>query len=203
MKVGVLALQGAVREHTEALDALSAEVVAVKTPEHLEAVDALVMPGGESTTIGRLLGTAGLIDHLSRRIDDGLPVLGTCAGMILLARGVADGRPDQPVFGAIDIDVRRNGYGRQRESFERPLDVEGVGRGFPGVFIRAPTVERVGADVTVLAEVDGAPVMCRQGAVTVCAFHPELSGDLRIHAEFLNEAAASAAPASGRRRERP
>jgi 5'-phosphate synthase pdxT subunit len=189
-KVGVLALQGAFREHAEALEAVDAEPVLVRLPEHLDAVDALVLPGGESTTIGKLLDSSGLLEPLRSRLDDGLPVLGTCAGMILLATEVLDGRPDQPVLGAVDLSVRRNGYGRQRESFEATLSVGGIAGGFPGVFIRAPVVDRVGPRVEVLAEHDGRVVMAREGAVSVCAFHPELSGDLRIHQAFVREVSA-------------
>lgn len=191
MKVGVLALQGAFREHAEVLDALSVEVVRVKTPEHLGAVDALIIPGGESTTIGHLLRTSALLEPLGERLASGMPTLGTCAGMILLAAEVLDGRDDQPVLGAIDLSVRRNAYGRQRESFESALTIEGLRGTFPGVFIRAPVVERVGSGVDVLAERGGRPVMARQGAVTVCAFHPELSGDLRVHERFLQEVSSS------------
>lgn len=185
MKLGVLALQGAFREHAEVLDALGVDAVAVKTPEHLDAVDGLILPGGESTTIGHLLRTSGLLDALGERLRAGMPALGTCAGMILLATEVLDGRPDQPSLGVVDLAVRRNAYGRQRESFEAPLSVRGLAGTFPGVFIRAPAVERVGPEVEVLASHDGRPVMARQGAVTVCSFHPELSGDLRVHERFL------------------
>ena len=190
MKVGVLALQGAFREHAEVLDALGGEPVRVKTPDHLAAVDGLIIPGGESTTIGHLLRTSGLLEPLTERLRSGLPTLGTCAGMILLAGEVLDGRDDQPVLGAIDLSVRRNAYGRQRESFESALTIEGLRGTFPGVFIRAPAVERVGPGVEVLAVHDGQPVMARQGSVTVCAFHPELSGDLRVHERFLQEVAS-------------
>ena len=185
VKVGVLALQGAVREHVETLDALGVDALAVKTREHLDAVDALILPGGESTTMGHLLRTSGLLDALDERLRAGMPALGTCAGMILLAGEVLDGRPDQPSLGAIDVAVRRNAYGRQRESFETDLTIDGMTGPFHGVFIRAPAVERVGEGVTILSQHDGRPVMCRQGAVTVCAFHPELSGDLRVHERFL------------------
>jgi pyridoxal 5'-phosphate synthase pdxT subunit len=188
MKVGVLALQGAFREHREVLDALGVESIAVRTPESLGALDALILPGGESTTMSRLLDTSAVRDPLGARLRDGMPVLGTCAGMILLARDVLDGRPDQRSFGSIDIAVRRNGYGRQRDSFEAALDVAGLTGGpFPGVFIRAPRVESVGAGVDVLASHDDVPVLLRAGPVWVSSFHPELSGDLRIHQRFLNE----------------
>ena len=185
-KVGILALQGAVGEHASVLAELGAEPVEVRRPEHLASLDGLVLPGGESTTMSMLLESAELFDPLADRLRDGLPVFGTCAGMILLANDVLDGRPDQRSFAVIDIDVRRNAFGRQVDSFETDLDVEGlVGAAFPAVFIRAPVVERAGDDVEVLASVDGRPVLCRQGAVTVAAFHPELSGDLRLHETFL------------------
>jgi pyridoxal 5'-phosphate synthase pdxT subunit len=186
MKVGVLALQGAFREHREVLDALGVEAVEVRTPEELGALDALILPGGESTTMSKLLDTADLREPLAELLADGLPVFGTCAGMILLAREVVDGRPDQESFGAIDVAVRRNAYGRQRDSFETELDVAGLrGGGFPGVFIRAPRIESVGDDVEVLARHDDHAVLARAGTVWVASFHPELSGDLRLHEQFL------------------
>jgi 5'-phosphate synthase pdxT subunit len=187
MKVGVLALQGAFREHREVLDALGVEAVEVRTPEQLVALDALILPGGESTTMSKLLDSSGLRAPLADRLADGFPVFGTCAGMILLARDVVDGRPDQESFGAIDIAVRRNAYGRQRDSFEADLVVDGLAGGsFSGVFIRAPRIESVGDDVEVLATHEGVPVLARQGAVVVASFHPELSGDLRLHAAFVD-----------------
>ena len=188
MKVGILSLQGAFREHREVLDALGVEAVEVRTPEQLGALDALILPGGESTTISKLLDTAGLRTPLSDLLADGLPVFGTCAGMILLAREVVDGRADQQSFGAIDIAVRRNAYGRQRDSFETALDVADLAGGaFPGVFIRAPRIEAVGDDVEVLARHDDHAVLAREGTVWVASFHPELSGDLRLHERFLSE----------------
>ena len=186
MKVGVLALQGAFARHSEVLTGLGAVPLEVRTPGDLDAVDAMVVPGGESTTMSMLLDSSGLRPSLAERLADGLPVLGTCAGMILLAVRVTDGRDDQRSFGAIDIDVRRNGYGRQVDSFEDQLSVTGLDGLFHGVFIRAPVVERVGADVEVLATVDGVPVLCREGAVLVSSFHPEMSGDGRIHERFLD-----------------
>ena len=185
MKVGVLALQGAFARHSEVLTGLGAVPLEVRTPGDLDAVDAMVVPGGESTTMSMLLDSSGLRPSLAERLADGLPVLGTCAGMILLAVRVTDGRDDQRSFGAIDIDVRRNGYGRQVDSFEDQLSVTGLDGPFHGVFIRAPVVERVGSDVEVLATVDGVPVLCREGAVLVSSFHPEMSGDGRIHERFL------------------
>ncbi len=191
MKVGVLALQGAFARHVRVLADLGATAVEVRTAGDLADVDALVLPGGESTTMSMLLDSSGLRGPVADRIADGLPVLGTCAGMILLATRVADGRSDQRSFGAIDLDVRRNGYGRQVDSFEADLDVTGLDEPFHGVFIRAPVVERVGDGVEVLAAVDGQPVLCRQGRVVVAAFHPEMSGDDRIHGRFLDLAFAA------------
>ncbi len=187
MKVGVLALQGAFAAHSHVLADLGAHPLEVRDPADLATVDALVMPGGESTTMSLLLETSGLFDPLAERIADGMPVLGTCAGMILLARDALDGRADQRTFGAIDITVRRNGYGRQRDSFETDLEVAGLDAPFHAVFIRAPVVERAGDAVEVDATVDGHPVLCRQGPIVVAAFHPELSGDSRIHERFLQE----------------
>nr|MBC8483976.1 pyridoxal 5'-phosphate synthase glutaminase subunit PdxT [Actinomycetota bacterium] len=147
---------------------------------------AMVMPGGEATTMSMLLDASGLRTPLAGRMADGLPALGTCAGMILLAVRVTDGRPDQRSFAAIDIDVRRNGYGRQVDSFEDEFPVAGLDGPFHGVFIRAPVVERVGPTVEVLARVDTIPVLCREGSVLVSSFHPEMSGDGRIHERFLD-----------------
>lgn len=187
MKVGVLALQGAFARHAEAVRALGAEAVLVRTPDQLADADALVLPGGESTTMSMLLESSGLFDPIAARLADGLPVLGTCAGMILLAAEVLDGRPDQRSFGVLDLAVRRNGYGRQVDSFEADLPLEGDDTPFHALFIRAPVVERTGPDVRVLASVDGRPVLCSQGSATVASFHPELSDDLRIHDRFLKE----------------
>ena len=188
MKAGVLALQGAFREHAEALDALGVDVALVRRPEHLAGIDALFLPGGESTTIDKLLDTSELRAPLTQQLRDGLPAFATCAGLIVLARDVVDGRADQQPLGIVDVTVRRNGYGRQRESFEVPLDVDGLTGGpFTGVFIRAPVVERAGDDVDALAEYDGAVVLGRQGRVWFSSFHPELAGDLRLHQLFLSE----------------
>lgn len=185
--IGVLALQGAVEPHLDILASLGAATVEVRTPEQLAQVDALVLPGGESTTMSRLLAINALGDPLAERLAGGMAVLGTCAGMILLAAEVLDGRPDQRSFGAIDIAVRRNAFGRQVDSFEADLVIDGIdGDPVHAVFIRAPFVERVGAGVDVLASVDGHAVCCRQGAVMVTAFHPELADDPRIHESFLS-----------------
>ncbi|MDQ1438735.1 MAG: pyridoxal 5-phosphate synthase pdxT subunit [Acidimicrobiaceae bacterium] len=185
-KVGVLALQGDVREHAAALAELGAHPVEVRTPQDLSGVDALILPGGESTTMSLLLGSSGLFDPIAARLAEGMPAFGTCAGMILLATDVLDGRPDQRSFAVLDIAVRRNAFGRQVDSFETGLDVAGVvGGPVDAVFIRAPFVERAGDGVEVLAEVDGHPVLVRQGPLMAAAFHPELSDDLRVHHLFL------------------
>ncbi len=185
MKIGILAIQGAVQLHVDVLDRCGIAAVEVRTATHLADVDGLIMPGGESTTMSMLLERTGLFDPLAQRIDAGLPVFGTCAGMILLADGVVGGRDDQRSLGAIDIDVERNGYGRQRESFEAPIELGDGSTPFPGVFIRAPRVLRAGPSVEVLAELDATPVLARSGSVMVSSFHPELSGDLRLHQRFL------------------
>jgi len=181
-KIGVLALQGNVREHTRVLARLGADVREVRKAEELGELDGLIIPGGESTAIGRLIRLYGLEEAL-RRFEQ--PVLGTCAGMILLARDAVDGVPGQLLLGAVDILVRRNGYGRQVASFEADLELEGDEQPFRGVFIRAPRVEQAGPEVEVLAELDGDPVLLRQGRFLVAAFHPELTEDQRIHERFL------------------
>lgn len=187
MKVGVLALQGAFGLHETVLNRLGVAAVQVRTPEELAEVDRLVIPGGESTVISKLLDVNNLADPLADCLAEGLPVLGTCAGMILLSSEVVDGYPDQRCFGAVDAVVRRNGYGRQSDSFRALLDVRGWGSDFPGVFIRAPVIESVSPHVEVLAELDGVPVLCRQGSVVVSSFHPELADDDRIHRWFLEQ----------------
>jgi 5'-phosphate synthase pdxT subunit len=186
VKVGLLALQGAIGPHADALRALDATPVEVRTPAQLADVDALIIPGGESTTMSKLLDTSGLAAPLRERLAAGLPTFGTCAGMIVLARTVLDGRADQNSFDAIDVTVRRNAFGRQVDSFEADLAITGLDAPFHAVFIRAPFVEQVGDGVEVLASVDGHPVLCRQGRVVVSAFHPELTGDLRLHEQFLS-----------------
>ena len=185
-KVGVLALQGASRRHAEAVAALGAYPVEVRAPEDLAGIEGIILPGGESTTMSKLLDLSGLFDPLAQRLRDGLPALGTCAGLILLSTSILDGREDQRSFGVLDVDVRRNGFGRQVDSFETDLAIDGIAGGtFPAVFIRAPVVERVGAGVEVLATVADRPVLCRQGPWVGAAFHPELSDDLRLHQLFL------------------
>jgi len=184
--VGVLALQGAFHEHGVAMHRLGADaIVEVKTPAHLAQVDCLLMPGGESTTMSKLLVSQGLHEPLAARLAGGMPTFGTCAGMILLATTILDGLPDQRSFGAIDLTVRRNGYGRQVDSFEADLTVTGLAEPFTTVFIRAPLVESAGPAVEVLSEHDGHPVLCRQGKVLAAAFHPEMTSDLRIHRWFV------------------
>jgi len=205
-RVGVLALQGAFAAHQQRLHALGVDAPSVRTPDDLVGLDGIVLPGGESTTMSHLLTTSGLFDELKGLLADGLAVFGTCAGMILCATEVSDARPDQRGFDLIDIAVRRNGYGRQLDSFEADLDIRvghGAGhsaglsaghRGGPGgsvaapfhaVFIRAPLVERVGPDVEVIAEHEGVPVLVRDGRCTVAAFHPELTDDTRLHRAFV------------------
>jgi pyridoxal 5'-phosphate synthase pdxT subunit len=207
--IGVLALQGDVREHVAALTACGVRAVAVRRPAELDAVDAMVLPGGESTTMSRLLVTFELLEPLRARIAAGMPTYGSCAGMILLAREVLDGRPDQQQLGGLDVVVRRNAFGRQVDSFETDLRVDGlVGAPVRAVFIRAPWVEEVGHGVQVLATVPrltvagsetgaaaGRAVAVRQGRVLATAFHPELTGDLRVHALFCDLVKASAAAA--------
>jgi 5'-phosphate synthase pdxT subunit len=180
--VGVLALQGAFREHVRLLRELGADAHEVRTPAELAACEALVFPGGESTTIGKLADSSGLAAPLAR--FEG-PIFGTCAGMIVLSREATDGLPGQPLLGRIDLGVRRNGYGRQVRSFEAPLRLAGDERPFPGVFIRAPRIERVGEGVEILAWHGDEPVAAAQGSIMVAAFHPELTGDGRLHQRFL------------------
>ncbi len=199
--IGVLALQGDVREHVAALTACGARAVPVRRPAELAAVDAMVLPGGESTTMSRLLGVFDLLGPLRARIAAGMPAYGSCAGMILLAREVRDGRPDQQQLGGLDIVVRRNAFGRQVDSFETDLHITGVpGEPVHAVFIRAPWVEETGPGVEVLATVPGSgaaagrAVAVRQGAVLATAFHPELTGDLRVHALFCELVRSATVP---------
>lgn len=185
-RVGVLALQGAFARHVEALDRCGVEPIEIRQPDQLDGLDGLVIPGGESTTMIKLMTTFDLVDPLAKLLADDLPVFGTCAGMILLASDVSDGHVDQLCFGAIDIGVRRNGYGRQIDSFEADLTIDALdGPPLTAVFIRAPVVERVGPDVEVLADWEGDAVLCRQGSVLVSSFHPELTDDDRLHELFI------------------
>ena len=186
MVIGVLDLQGDVREHVRALTEVGAEARLVKGPAELDGVDGIVLPGGESTTLSMLLESTGLFDVLLDRLAARtMPVLGTCAGLVLVADTVLDGRPDQRSFGVLDAVVRRNGYGRQSQSFETELVLgSGEGPALPAVFIRAPLVVSTGPEVEVLAAYDGAPVLVRQGPVLASSFHPELTPDRRIHRLF-------------------
>ncbi|MEV8059395.1 pyridoxal 5'-phosphate synthase glutaminase subunit PdxT [Streptomyces antimycoticus] len=184
--IGVLALQGDVREHFAALTAAGATPRQVRRPEELAEVEALVIPGGESTTMSKLAVIFGLLEPLRERVRAGMPVYGTCAGMIMLADKILDGRDDQETIGGIDMIVRRNAFGRQNESFEARVDIEGIDGGpVEGVFIRAPWVESVGGGAEVLATFDGHTVAVRQGNVLATSFHPELTGDHRVHKLFV------------------
>ncbi|WP_371614999.1 pyridoxal 5'-phosphate synthase glutaminase subunit PdxT [Streptomyces sp. NBC_00454] len=185
--IGVLALQGDVREHLIALASADAVARPVRRPEELAEVDALVIPGGESTTMSKLAVLFGMLEPLRERVRAGMPVYGTCAGMIMLADKLLDGREDQETLGGIDMIVRRNAFGRQNESFEAQVDFAGIDGGpVEGVFIRAPWVESVGACAEVLATYDGHTVAVRQGNVLATSFHPELTGDDRVHAYFVD-----------------
>ena len=195
--VGVLDLQGDVREHVAALGEVGCGTRLVKRPSDLDGLAGLVLPGGESTTLSMLLESSGLFDAVAARIgtpDRPLPLLGTCAGLVLVARQVLDGRPDQRTFGVLDAVVRRNGYGRQQQSFEADL-VFGSGEGplLPTVFIRAPQVVSAGAEVDVLAALEGVPVLVRQGPVLASSFHPELTPDRRVHRLFAEMCGADGA----------
>jgi len=183
-RIGVLALQGDVREHLRILDGLGIDAVTVKKPTELSTVDGLVIPGGESTTIGKMAVRFGLLEPLRTSIQDGLPVYGTCAGMIFLACAVTEG--DQPLLGVLDVVVKRNAFGRQNESFEANLEIDGLDSPFHAVFIRAPWIDKVGSEVEVLSSVDEHPVMVRHDNVMATSFHPELTGDERIHQMFLD-----------------
>ncbi|MFI8942515.1 pyridoxal 5'-phosphate synthase glutaminase subunit PdxT [Streptomyces syringium] len=190
--IGVLALQGDVREHLIALAAADAVARPVRRPEELDDLDGLVIPGGESTTMSKLAVAFGMLEPLRERVKAGLPVYGTCAGMIMVADKLLDGREDQETLGGIEMIVRRNAFGRQNESFEAAVEVAGIEGGpVEGVFIRAPWVESVGAQVEVLARYDGHTVAVRQGNVLATSFHPELTGDHRVHALFVEMARQS------------
>lgn len=195
-RVGVLALQGAVREHLTALREVGAEAVEVRLPTDLEGLDGLVLPGGESTTQRRLIERYGLTEPIRAMARAGAPILGTCAGMILLADRIADGDP--PVLRLLDVEVLRNAYGRQLDSFEADLDIPALGaEPLHGVFIRAPVLSDVGAGVEILArDPDGRPIAVRQGRVLATSFHPELTGDRRLHRLFLSLIGAEAGAAA-------
>jgi 5'-phosphate synthase pdxT subunit len=185
VKIGVLALQGAFREHIVTLEALGVSTAAVRLPHQLEGCDGLIIPGGESTAIGKLMVTYGFYEAVAERYGAGMAVWGTCAGAILIARDVRDALPDQRTLGLMDISVRRNAYGRQVDSFEADIQVRGLGEPFRGVFIRAPWIESAGAGVEVLAQHEGRIVAARQGDLMATSFHPELTGDPRFHRFFV------------------
>lgn len=187
MKIGVLALQGDVREHIQALSDCGVDAVPIKTPDELKRVSALVIPGGESTTMSKLARSFGLIEPIRSRIEAGMPVYGSCAGLILLSNRLLDGAPGQEVFGGLDVTTRRNAFGRQVDSFERDLVIPAVSpTKFRAVFIRAPWIENFGESVEVLAEVFDHAVAVRSGNILGTSFHPELTGDNRIHQYFVD-----------------
>jgi len=196
--VGVLALQGDVPEHLAALERAGARARPVRLAAELDQVDALVVPGGESTTMSRLIRVHGLEAPLRARLAEDMPCLATCAGMILLSRRIRDGRPDQLALGALDIEVHRNAYGRQVDSFEAEVPIAGLEGGpFPAVFIRAPLVADLGPDVEVLGLHQGRPVAVREGPHLALAFHPEISGDDRLHRLFVHSLEGRAAAPAG------
>jgi len=193
MKVGVLALQGDVREHIQSLLACGVEAVAVRRAEEIESIDALVLPGGESTTIAQLAEVFGIFDLIQNKIKQGMPVYGSCAGMILLANEILDAKKDQKSFGGLDITVRRNAFGRQVDSFESDIAFnDGSAQLIRAVFIRAPWVEKTSNSVQVLASVDAHPVAVRSDTALATSFHPELTGDHRIHRYFIEQVARPA-----------
>ncbi|MHB1341729.1 MAG: pyridoxal 5'-phosphate synthase glutaminase subunit PdxT [Coriobacteriia bacterium] len=188
MRIGVLALQGAFREHMMTLEALGAVSVAVRQPDQMGDLNGLIIPGGESSAIAKLMHSYGFYDAIRQQHGAGMAIWGTCAGAILMARAILDALPGQESLNLMDIDVRRNAYGRQVDSFEADLDFRHLSGGvYRGVFIRAPWIERVGDDVEVLAEHDGRIVAARQGSMMATTFHPELTGDPRVHRYFLDE----------------
>ncbi len=186
MKIGVLGLQGDVRDHAAALDRAGATPMIVKKPEDVAAVDGLIIPGGESTTIGKLLDRFGLLEPIRERAERDLPLYGTCAGAILMARDIVGRQTAPHRIPVLDIAVRRNAYGRQVDSFESDLAVDRFDGPFRAVFIRAPVIERVGDEVEVLAQADGAPVLVRHGRHLASTFHPEMTGDNRVHSLFVS-----------------
>jgi 5'-phosphate synthase pdxT subunit len=193
MKVGVLALQGDVREHISSLLACDVEAVAVRRAQEIESIDALVLPGGESTTIAQLAEVFGIFDLIKNKINSGMPVYGSCAGMILLADQILDAKVGQKTFGGLDITVRRNAFGRQVDSFESDIAFNyGSDQAIRAVFIRAPWVEKIGSTVEVLASVDTHPVAVRSETALATSFHPELTGDNRIHRYFIEQVARPA-----------
>lgn len=196
--IGVLALQGAFHAHAQALRQLNVEVREIRLPQDLDGVDGVVLPGGESTTMSQLLLSSGVFDVLTARIAGGLPALGTCAGLILLAQRVLDARPDQVSCSVLDVTVRRNGYGRQIDSFEADIAVAGLETPFTAVFIRAPIIEEVGNGVEILATHNGMPVAVASQNVLAASFHPELTSDVRFHELFLHMISSGSTARSGR-----
>jgi 5'-phosphate synthase pdxT subunit len=193
MKVGVLALQGDVREHIEALSSCGVEALAVRRSSEIESIDALVLPGGESTTIAQLAEVFGIFDLIKNKINNGMPVYGSCAGMILLADQILDAKEGQRSFGGLDITVRRNAFGRQVDSFESDISFnDGSDELIRAVFIRAPWVEKVSDSVQVLASIDTHPVAVRSKTALATSFHPEITGDNRIHRYFIEQVARPA-----------
>jgi pyridoxal 5'-phosphate synthase pdxT subunit len=192
--IGVLALQGAFREHCAAVRRLGHEAVEVRNPADLAGVDALIIPGGESTTMDKLLDWTHLREPLAERLEQGMPAFGTCAGLIVLAQSAVDGLPEQRPLGAIDIVAQRNGFGRQVHSFEAPVHLVGEDDDMPGVFIRAPRIVETGDGVEVIATMGEEPVAAASGTIMVATFHPELTGDDRLHRRFLERVAALAQP---------
>lgn len=191
MKIGVLALQGAFREHIYSLEALDVGAVAVRLPSQLEDIEGLIIPGGESTAISKLMETYGFYGPIALRYRQGMAIWGTCAGAILLAKRIVDGVQGQRGLELMDVEVRRNAYGRQIDSFEADLDVAHLEDTFRGVFIRAPWIESVGEGVEVLAEHDGHIVAAREGHLMATTFHPELTGDPSLHRYFVEEVVGS------------
>ncbi|MEI6453947.1 MAG: pyridoxal 5'-phosphate synthase glutaminase subunit PdxT [Actinomycetes bacterium] len=190
-RVGVLALQGSVEPHVQALEACGASAQRLRLPADLEDLDAMVLPGGESTTISLLLHSSGLFEPLRKRISAGMPVLATCAGVIVLASEIVDGQSDQVGMDLLKVKVRRNGYGSQVASFEAPVLLPSLGEAFPGIFIRAPALETLDDQTKVLGTLaDGSAVLLEQGQILAASFHPELTGDLRIHQHFLSKISA-------------
>lgn len=189
MRIGILALQGAFQEHAVAFERCGCEAVEIRKPSQLEGIDALVIPGGESTSIGKLMKDFGLMEPIRGMAGEGLPLFGTCAGAILLAKQLSEG--EQPLLGLMDIRVRRNAYGRQVDSFEADLEIPVLGEPFRGVFIRAPLIEDAWGGAEALARYKGGIVLARQGKILAATFHPELTEDLRLHRYFLGMAAAA------------
>jgi len=191
VRVGVLALQGAFREHVLALEVLGVQAPAIRLPAQMDDLDGLVIPGGESTAISKLMVTYGFYEPIIGRVADGMAVWGTCAGAILIAKNVVDGIPGQRGLALMDMDVRRNAFGRQKDSFEVDLDFAELDRPYTGVFIRAPRIERIGPEVVTLAKHEEAIVAARQGRLMATSFHPELTGDPRVHKYFVESVVGS------------